>query len=615
MKNKQINVWRILVILSVCFLIIHDGFAQNFGNNFRFQTTRMDFRFMVKQKSTASFKDTQLDLALSELDPLVNVGKKGVQAVNSPSTIIFPDTLRKPRVDVYKKVEGKKIYYAGQPTSPIILGVKLNPKLEKFYTSEVNSMSKSFACYIINDSTDAILVGLGITTENVSDYKYHVVENDSNEIVPWSPIPKLEQKYGASRPYAFFGKFKAIGKQLLIEVVNSKNYTIRDGVIFDWRVNYKPVVNQIIVSTPRGYFNINYRKLNRDYATKFDSISGLPLDLKFPVDSINNFRLNFKSHPTIPYVVYLKQEIQGKTETKRIDYYVLKDDFDFSKEHFKTPGKYELIIHRVSEPNYYGEDNILRIPFEVIDPPNLEKRFTARQIIPLLLGLVLIFITTFLIYYLGSKRRLFRSIRLKEKTELQLKSIRSQLNPHFMFNALSSIQNLMNRNEAVAANHYLTIFSNLTRRVLNTGDQELISLDDEISLLDDYLQMEQLRFGFKYAINVNSDLDKANIEIPAMLLQPLVENAVKHGISSLRGNGTIEATFEKDNKALILSVTDNGKGFDENSITLENKGLGLKLCRERIVLLNKIYSKQLITMEFIAVSSGTKVNVILNDWL
>jgi hypothetical protein len=355
--------------------------------------------------------------------------------------------------------------------------------------------------------------------------------------------------------------------------------------------------------------------MNRNYATKFDSISGLPLDLKFPVDSINNFRLNFKSHPTIPYVVYLKQEIQGKVETKQIDYYVLNDNFDFSKEHFKTPGKYELIIHRVSEPNYYGEDNILRIPFEVLDPPNLEKGFTIKQIIPLLLGLILIFIAIFYIYHLINKRKLLISIRLNEKTELQLKSIRSQLNPHFMFNALSSIQNLMNRNEAVAANHYLTIFSSLTRRVLNTGDQELISLEDEISLLDDYLQMEQLRFGFKYSINVVDELNKANIEIPAMLLQPLVENAVKHGVSSLRDKGTIEVAFEKNNKALVLSVSDNGNGFDENNIALDDKGLGLKLSRERITLLNKIYSKQLITMEFNAVNSGTKVNVILNDWL
>jgi LytS/YehU family sensor histidine kinase len=184
-----------------------------------------------------------------------------------------------------------------------------------------------------------------------------------------------------------------------------------------------------------------------------------------------------------------------------------------------------------------------------------------------------------------------------------------------MFNALSSIQNLMNRNEAVAANHYLTIFSSLTRRVLNTGDQELISLEDEISLLDDYLQMEQLRFGFKYSINVVDELNKANIEIPAMLLQPLVENAVKHGVSSLRDKGTIEVAFEKNNKALVLSVSDNGNGFDENNIALDDKGLGLKLSRERITLLNKIYSKQLITMEFNAVNSGTKVNVILNDWL
>ena len=129
----------------------------------------------------------------------------------------------------------------------------------------------------------------------------------------------------------------------------------------------------------------------------------------------------------------------------------------------------------------------------------------------------------------------------KEIAKLQLNSIRSQLNPHFLFNALSGIQNLINKNEIDNANKYLSKFARLTRNVLD--DKELISLAQEKALLDDYLQMEQLRFGFNYEINAVENLDLNNIEIPSMLLQPFVENAIKHGIASKNNEGSVEIHF------------------------------------------------------------------------
>src|SRR5690606_4715961 len=140
-----------------------------------------------------------------------------------------------------------------------------------------------------------------------------------------------------------------------------------------------------------------------------------------------------------------------------------------------------------------------------------------------------------------NKKKLAENEQQKNTAKLQLNSIRSQLNPHFLFNALSGIQNLMNKNEIDNANKYLSKFARLTRNVLD--GKELISLSQEKTLLDDYLQMEQLRFGFKYEINHSENLDLDNIEIPSMLLQPFVENAVKHGISEKATDGKITVTF------------------------------------------------------------------------
>ncbi|HJY13489.1 MAG TPA: histidine kinase, partial [Flavobacterium sp.] len=126
----------------------------------------------------------------------------------------------------------------------------------------------------------------------------------------------------------------------------------------------------------------------------------------------------------------------------------------------------------------------------------------------------------------------------------------------------------MNKNEIDNANKYLSKFARLTRNVLD--DKELISLTQERTLLDDYLQMEQLRFGFKYEINCSENLDLDNIEIPSMLLQPFVENAVKHGISQKATDGRIDITFIKQSNDLVLTVTDNGNGFDTQK---KNTGL------------------------------------------
>ena len=179
-----------------------------------------------------------------------------------------------------------------------------------------------------------------------------------------------------------------------------------------------------------------------------------------------------------------------------------------------------------------------------------------------------------------------------------------------MFNALSGIQNLMNKNEPDQVNRYLTKFARLTRSVLNNND--LISLTEEKALLDDYLQMEQLRFGFKYSIEFDSQLDLANTEIPAMLLQPIAENAVKHGIAELGENGIINIKMTQRDKDLIIFITDNGKGFD---MSQAGNGLGLTLTKNRIALLNTIHKGSAIALDIKSEPLNTTVTVTLFQWL
>jgi LytS/YehU family sensor histidine kinase len=182
-----------------------------------------------------------------------------------------------------------------------------------------------------------------------------------------------------------------------------------------------------------------------------------------------------------------------------------------------------------------------------------------------------------------------KRIRKKEAnkrliTELELKAIRSQMNPHFIFNALSSIQNLINQGKNNEANQYLLNFSKLLRMVLATSEKKLVSLSDEIEQIDLYLQLEQMRMPFEYRIKIDDTIQPENEEIPGMLLQPVVENAVKHGVNGKQGR-TITLNFSKEAHVLLAEITDDGEGFDSQSLSMN--GFGLKATEERLRLINE----------------------------
>ena len=171
--------------------------------------------------------------------------------------------------------------------------------------------------------------------------------------------------------------------------------------------------------------------------------------------------------------------------------------------------------------------------------------------------------------------------------ELEIKAIRSQMNPHFIFNALNSIQSLINGSQFKEANVYLSKFAVLLRGVLNNSEKSRVSLSDELKSVELYCQLEQLRFEFKFGISINPDVNCDLIEIPGMIIQPLVENAVVHGLSTKGDQGNLTIQLERQNGNLCVCVTDNGIGLPvETNDLLRQKGFGLKLVEERINILN-----------------------------
>ena len=211
-----------------------------------------------------------------------------------------------------------------------------------------------------------------------------------------------------------------------------------------------------------------------------------------------------------------------------------------------------------------------------------------------------------LIVFANWGNRMKRQREAAQKTNLELQSIQAQLNPHFVFNALGSVQGLINKNEVEKANTYLTDFSKLLRSSLNNSGKEMVPLSVELHTLDSYVKLEQLRFNFEYERVVDDYIETSQVEIPSLLIQPLVENAIKHGISSLGENGRLTILFQKEKVDLVVEIRDNGKGFDSN---LPSGGKGITLTKERIKLLNK--QKHKIVLNFGEVEGGGSIARII----
>ncbi len=186
-----------------------------------------------------------------------------------------------------------------------------------------------------------------------------------------------------------------------------------------------------------------------------------------------------------------------------------------------------------------------------------------------------------------------RKKRNAEKQQtLKQQLLRMQMNPHFLFNALGSIQNYMYRNETKKAAGYLNNFASLTRSILEHTTMDFISLGDEIKALENYLELEQMRtnHSFTYQFSYPDNIDIEFIELSPMLIQPFVENAVKHGLRNLSYPGLLTISFQEEDNTLSVTITDNGHGIEQKqNIKKEHRSMSMEIFNKR----QKILSRQL----------------------
>lgn len=284
------------------------------------------------------------------------------------------------------------------------------------------------------------------------------------------------------------------------------------------------------------------------------------------------------------------------------------------------PGKYIFEI-KITDNLDQKEAQVSQVKFAILQAFWQKSWF----IILVSVGLVLLFV---LIVFAVVKNR-EQSLKVAEALrKYQLAALRAQMNPHFIFNALNSIQFLIHSNEKKLANEYLGKFAELTRMTLDGSMQDRVSVSDEIKLLKIYLQLEGLRFdkNLTFKINDNDLSERSDIYIPPMIIQPYAENAILHGLFHKKSQGSLEIDFEyvENQHILKVRIKDDGVGrktaeMIKQKYSAHRKSHGTGITQKRLELLN-FRKKNLINVKFTDLENpdgspaGTEVRLSIPVW-
>ena len=300
--------------------------------------------------------------------------------------------------------------------------------------------------------------------------------------------------------------------------------------------------------------------------------------------------------------------------------YGFKNNQELSFFHYKN-----YVVARDSITNQENTKKMLRSEMEnefkskaaIVESESKRKtQFTIFSLIGAFLLIALIFV----IYNrMQVKKRLTLQ---KEVAEYEQKALHLQMNPHFVFNCLGSISSFIVQNGAHSAVRYLSKFSKLMRLTLEYSKQSLIPIDKEIQSLDNYLELERLRFNNKFDFTITKDpAIEDDLALPPLLLQPFVENAIIHGIIPGKEHGTIGIDFKLENQNLVCTITDNGIGFEKSAAiktdtVVVHKSMALDITKKRLEMIASTTSKKAeVSIEELFPESngmkGTKVTLCL----
>ena len=377
-----------------------------------------------------------------------------------------------------------------------------------------------------------------------------------------------------------------------------ENFTISDGLPSNEVSDIDSYGSRVWAATRGGLFEISRKPSTSPPITMLEEIqvngqAERAENVRRLPYAKNNLQLNFLAidytqDGQIRYRYRLESNAPWNYTTNRtVNYATLSE------------GDYQFEVQARNKDGEWGISTFL--PFS-IRPPFWRTLWFAGLMILAIGGLAFLFYRNRLNLYrqelaikeLTLQKEQEQLVREKEINQLQAAALRAQMNPHFIFNCLNSIQSFIVTGEKIEASRYLSRFATLVRGVLKASQQERISLEEETAMLENYLVLEQMRFDghFTFQIEVTDELGLSETTLPPMLVQPFVENAILHGLKDNSKEGRIDICYQQVNGQLRVTVTDNGIGITAANQRKQRDGsthqsMGTSLTQKRLTLLTQ----------------------------
>lgn len=379
---------------------------------------------------------------------------------------------------------------------------------------------------------------------------------------------------------------------------NIQNITNKDGLLSNEIRDI--IVNDsfVFIATNKGLGYFDYTKYKPSHTFPIIKIQSLVSDGNELSSEEGEIELNYYSNNLEVKYLAVNFKSRGAVNCR----YRLKGlDKDWSyttgllvQYPFIPSGEYLFQIEAANENNTWkGEPEEIKIT--ILNPFWLDQWF--------IIFIVVIFIGIASVFYFNDISRRKRKEKVnREVNEYRQIALTRQMNPHFIFNSLNSIQHYILQNDARSSNRFLSKFSKLIRIILENSQESLISLEKELDALSLYIELEELRFKDRllFEINIDQDIDKMRVNIPPMLLQPFVENAIWHGLMNKEDHekGLLKINFINQKENVICIISDNGVGRKKSHEINQKKysthnSLGIQITQDRIDLINKIYKSNI----------------------
>jgi hypothetical protein len=581
--------------------------AKDFQLNFNIKADGIVFYEMVKHKNSFWIGSNIGVFEMNAVGKIIHYMPKHSLKFGFGSNDKFIETIAYGGVRVYDDVYNLKSthYSILEKNTPQYIVQILNNKNKTYLLSVFNGL------YVYQNDQFQSYLADGIWKEN--KFK-HITVNDKGQLILAAEFGDvfIVEDSNSFKVLKTIYKDKIVGKTILfleafkdcILIGTEKGINIYQNGTFrlidqeqgleDYDFTASQVSdNQLWLGTKKGFYTLDLDKLLKEQIT----VSGIDIT-KIAVNNVVVDKSNFK------WFMYASKKLvcdyqqnsflidfapKGHPFPEKLKFrYRLKSKNRWSPYSDKT----NLFLPYLPFDNYVvevevfdlnaGKSSVFKLLYICVEPP-----FWLRW---WFISLLVLFIAGIVLYVIRRRKIIAKEKANKEKqiTEAKFEALSNQMNPHFIYNALISIQDYVGANDEYNSSLYISEFAGLMRKTLNNSPKQTITIEEEVEYLSSYIYIENSRFKERIVseIYIDPSIDKTAVEIPPMLIQPFVENVFVHAFDDLQPSPKLKISFEMvDSRILECNIIDNGKGLNAHKQSKFHVSRGIALARERIILL------------------------------